>query len=318
MKTIGLFSDRVSSRNRDLNYRKFELGGAEVVGVKYSSINYKDRLLVGGAAYVSRHKSIVPGIDLVCSIGNSHFVSAGFDLGVNRNGGWAQHCHIPHGQLTHIPEGFSLEACAAYGTAGLTAAEIVRQVELHTRVNTSKSVLIVGGVRGSSFFTALFLLALGYRVTLISRHEAAVFADFEGFTNIELDKFLAPKPLSIMKDTSEYDVAIDFLGGDSLANSIGSLSEGGTLFSVGNVMGNRVEAFSLAPFFLRGICLQGVNLERLEASRKASLWQFIFENEYLWRQWVSWSMVKFSDLKDYLLEGPMINDRPRVVVNLEE
>ena len=318
MKTIGLFSDRVSSRNRSLNYREFDLSGSEVVGVKYSSINYKDWLLVDGAAHVSRQKSIVPGIDLVCSIGNSHFVSAGFDLGVSRNGGWAQHCHVPQGQLTHIPDGFSLEACAAYGTAGLTAAEMVRQVELRDRVCKSKSVLIVGGVRGSSFFTALFLLALGYRVTLISRHEALVLADFEGFTNIELDKFLASKPLSILKDASEYDLAIDFLGGNSLVNNIGSLREGGTLFSVGNAMGNRVEAFSLAPFFLKGICLQGVNLEMLEVSRKSSLWQFIFENEYRWKQWISWSTVKFTDLKDYLLEGSRINDHPRVIVNLEE
>jgi len=318
MKTVGLFSDRTSAKTRELNYKEFELIDNEVVTVKYSSINYKDRLLVSGAAHVSRHKSIVPGIDVVGSLKDENFVSAGFDLGVNRDGGWAKHCEIPESQLTIIPDGFSLEACAAYGTAGLTAAEIVRQIIERDNVVPLNSILIVGGVKGASFLTVIFLLALNYRVTLVSRDEQKSLLGINGFTNISLEEFFATQPLSILRREGEHDAVINFLGGGSLLNSIGLLGNGGILFSVGNILGNSVDRFSLAPFFLRGICLQGINLEILDDTLKASLWQFIFKNEHLWREWMSWSVVRFTDLKDYLLEAASKEDRPRVIVSMGE
>lgn len=299
MKTLGLFCDRVSSKERTLAYREFEIDDSRLpLQIKYSSINYKDLLMVGGASHVSRKKSIIPGIDAVGTINGVNYVSAGFDLGVQRNGAWALHCAVPEEHLIRIPPEFSLQACAAYGTAGLTAAEVIRQISQLDKVTQKKSVLVVGGARGASFLTVTFLLALGYKVTLVSRDDPFRLPNATDLETWTLSDFLVPR---LPTAKPQYDVAVDFLGSDSVVACLNSLGDGGVLFSVGNMLGNQVKSISMAPFFLRGIRLQGINLELLDILTKAKLWDFIFENEHRWSHWISWSEVAFSALKDHLL-----------------
>jgi len=319
MKTLGLFCDRVSSKVRELNYREFNMDDAILpLQIKYSSINHKDLLLVGGAPHVSRQKSIVPGIDAVGTFEGINYATAGFDLGVQKNGTWAMHCAVSEEHLTEIPSGISLQACAAYGTAGLTAAEVVRQILLLRGSKKKQKILVVGGVRGASLLTVIFLLALDYKVTLVNRNDSFVLRDATNFETWLLSDFLVPRFANFMSTESQYDVAVDFLGSDSVVSCLNSLSEGGVLFSVGNTTGNQVKSISMAPFFLRGIRLQGINLELLDPSTKSYLWGFIFENEYKWSHWMSWSEIPFSGLKDHLSNADKVeNTSVRTIIEME-
>lgn len=319
MQTLGLFSDRTSLRIRELNYRSFDIDDASSpLQIKYSSINHKDLLVVRGASHVTRQKSIIPGIDAVGTINGVNYVSAGFDLGVMRDGAWANHCAVPQEHLTRIPPEISLQACAAYGTAGLTAAEVVRQVSLIHEAKRNKKILVVGGARGASILTVMFLLALDYKVTLVSHSDSVALHNAVCFDTWLLRDFLVPRLTNFMSADSEYDVAIDFLGGESVASCLNSLNEGGILFSVGNILGNQVNSISMAPFFLRGIRLQGLNLEMLDASTKTTLWSFIFENQHKWSQWMSWEEIPFLELKDYLSKSDKAeNTFFRTVVKME-
>lgn len=318
MEIFGLVSDRISSKERCLTYKCFDLDDRSTrMRVKYSSINYKDQLLVDGAAHVTRLKSIVPGIDCVGELDGRNFVCAGFNLGVSQHGGWAEYCAVSRDQIIEIPRGLTAESCAAYGTAGLTAAEVVSRICESTQDSDSPHVLVIGGSRGASLLTVIFLAGMGYRVTLASRTEISVFSHSDVFSYIGLNDLLSPKLATLGNTETKFDVVVDFLGGVSVPRGLSRLVTGGEFLSVGNVLGNTVDAFSLAPFFLNGVQMRGVNLESLSLERKKSLWSFIADNQYRWSSEFSWQTVQFMELKGYLDDQSGLENASRVVIKVE-
>ncbi|MGB0268149.1 MAG: alcohol dehydrogenase catalytic domain-containing protein, partial [Pseudomonadales bacterium] len=108
--------------------------GEVLIEVHYSSLNYKDGLSATGNPGVTRAFPHTPGIDasgVVLESAVPEFsagddvIVIGFDLGMGTAGGFGERIRVPADWVVQRPEGLSLRASMALGTAGFTAAECV-------------------------------------------------------------------------------------------------------------------------------------------------------------------------------------------------
>ena len=102
-----------------------------LIGVKYSSLNYKDALSAIGNKGITKKYPHTPGIDaagiVVFSRSNKFLegdkvVVTGYDLGMNTPGGFAEYIKVPHNWIVKLPENINLKESMILGTAGFTAA----------------------------------------------------------------------------------------------------------------------------------------------------------------------------------------------------
>ena len=93
------------------------------IAVLYSSLNYKDALILAGRAGDIAGYPHVPGIDLVGRVEASQVpgfapgdcvIGTGGSIGERFWGGFAQRCHLPADRLVRLPDGLSPEtACSS-------------------------------------------------------------------------------------------------------------------------------------------------------------------------------------------------------------
>src|SRR5258708_8160883 len=104
--------------------------GEVVVGVAYSSVNYKDALAATGAGRIIRRFPCVGGIDLSGTVTESTdarfsrgdaVICTSYDLGVAHDGGYAEYARVPADWVVPMPKGMNLFDAMALGTAGYTA-----------------------------------------------------------------------------------------------------------------------------------------------------------------------------------------------------
>ncbi|RIJ60073.1 oxidoreductase, partial [Clavibacter lycopersici] len=96
--------------------------GEVVLDVLYSSVNYKDGMLLGGRPGIARTSPLVAGIDAVGTVaasGSDAFspgdlvVLNGAGLGESRDGGLAERVRVPAAALVRVPAGISAARAAA-------------------------------------------------------------------------------------------------------------------------------------------------------------------------------------------------------------
>uniref|UniRef100_UPI0037C12585 alcohol dehydrogenase catalytic domain-containing protein n=1 Tax=Clavibacter sp. MX14-G9D TaxID=3064656 RepID=UPI0037C12585 len=104
--------------------------GEVLLDALFSSINYKDGMLLGGRPGIARTSPLVAGIDAVGTVrasGSDAFspgdlvVLTGAGLGESRDGGLAERVRVPADALVRVPDGLDARRAAAIGTAGFTA-----------------------------------------------------------------------------------------------------------------------------------------------------------------------------------------------------
>ncbi|MCG8355147.1 MAG: oxidoreductase, partial [Kiloniellales bacterium] len=104
--------------------------GNVTVAVEYSTLNYKDGLIVNGLGRLVRTYPHVPGVDLagtVTASGDPRFAPGdkvlltGWRVGELHWGGYAQRARVDSDWLVRLPAGLSTRQAMALGTAGLCA-----------------------------------------------------------------------------------------------------------------------------------------------------------------------------------------------------
>ena len=104
--------------------------GDVVVGVKYSSLNYKDGLAITGKGKIVREFPMVPGIDYAGHVISSQderyqpgdaVILTGWGVGENHWGGMAEKASVRADYLVPMPAGLDSRKAMIIGTAGLTA-----------------------------------------------------------------------------------------------------------------------------------------------------------------------------------------------------
>lgn len=279
---VYLLEDTANGVRGRLTTRPVEqLGGGEVlVRAAYSSINYKDVLAGTGTAKVARRLPLVGGIDVTGTVHASHdprftlgdrVVVTGFGLSEDHDGGYADWVRVPAQWVVPLPDGMSEWEAMALGTAGLTAALAIHELESNGVRPDSGAVAVTGATGGSGSLAVAMLAGLGYEVTAVtgnaSRHEHLRRL---GAAHIvpRPESPERPRPL----ESAQWAGAVDCAGGQTLAWLLRTADRQAVITTFGNAGGNDLPT-SVLPFILRGIRLIGINTGHFDDRLRHELWR---------------------------------------------
>src|SRR6266403_5265069 len=122
--------------------------GEVTVAVEYSTLNYKDGMILEGIGRLVRNYPHVPGVDFAGTVERSNspefkpgdpVILTGWRVGETQWGGYAEKARVQASYLVRRPEGLSARQAMAIGTAGFTAMLAVIALEKHGLVADSGS-----------------------------------------------------------------------------------------------------------------------------------------------------------------------------------
>ncbi len=150
--------------------------GDVTVAVEYTTLNYKDGLILANKARLVRQFPHVPGIDFAGTViesSNSAFkpgdkvVLNGWGVGERHWGGMAEKARVKGEWLVKLPDAISTKRAMAIGTAGYTAMLCVMALEDHG-LKHDAPVLVTGAAGGVGSVATAILAKLGYGVTAMT------------------------------------------------------------------------------------------------------------------------------------------------------
>ncbi|MGM7647144.1 acrylyl-CoA reductase family protein [Nocardia sp. JW2] len=257
------------------------LGTGDVtIKIHYSSANYKDLLAITPRGGVVRNYPIVPGIDLTGEVTASEsedfavgdqVIAHGYDLGVARNGGFAEYTRVPAEWVVKL-DGLDTRDAATIGTAGFTAAMSVQALLDHGLTPDDGAVLVTGATGGVGTVAIDILSGLGFEVIASTGKTDAgdLLAELganEVIGRLPLDPEAKPRPLN----KANWAGAVDSVGGKSLAFVLSSIGYGGAVAASGLTGGSDLPA-TVLPFILRGVSLLGIDSVFLPIEKRRALW----------------------------------------------
>ena len=254
--------------------------GDVLVEIAYSTLNYKDGLIIENKAPLVRSFPHVPGIDLAGTVAESrspHFkagdavVLTGWGVGERHWGGHAEKARLKHEWLVPLPEGLTLKRAMAIGTAGFTAMLAVMALEDHGLHPGIGEVLVTGGAGGVGSVAIAVLDRLGYEVAASTgRKESHDYLKGLGAKAL-IDRGELAEASSRPLETARFAGAVDTVGGQTLARVLGQLKYGCSLAAVGNAGGVSFGG-SVIPFILRGVNVLGIDSVYCPVERRREAW----------------------------------------------
>lgn len=250
------------------------------VAVDYSTINYKDGLVVTGAGGLVKRYPHVPGIDFAGTVHASadpryrpgdRVVLTGWRVGELHWGGYAQRAAVSGDWLVPLPAGLSTRQAMVIGTAGFTAMLSIEALEANGLTPASGEVLVTGAAGGVGSMAIALLAKAGYQVVASTGRlsEAAYLQSLGAASVIDRSAFADPhkRPL----EAERWAACIDSVGGNTLARVLTQMKYGGAVAAVGLAGGARLE-HSVIPFLLRGVSLLGIDSVMCPTEKRVSAW----------------------------------------------
>src|SRR5271170_7556088 len=256
--------------------------GEVTVAVEYSTLNYKDAMVLQGIGRLARNYPHIPGIDFAGTVVRSDspefkpgdpVILTGWRVGEMHWGGYAEKARVKASWLVRRPEGLSAAQAMAVGTAGFTAMLAVMALERHGLRPGTGDVLVTGAAGGVGSVAIALLSALGHRVVAATgRPEQRDYLTSLGAAELVEREALAVKP-SRPLDRERWAGAIDAVGGNTLATILTQLEYRASVAACGLAGGSDLPA-TVIPFLLRAVNLLGIDSvmcpreERIEAWRR--------------------------------------------------
>jgi NADPH2:quinone reductase len=280
-RAYRIFEENGKSTGRFVDLTLDELDPGEVViQTQYSSVNYKDALAATGAGKVIRRFPCVGGIDVsgvVASSSDARFKAGdqvlvtGYDLGVARDGGYAEFVRVPADWVVSLPSGLSLFDAMALGTAGFTAALAIHRLEQNDLTPDKGKVIVTGATGGVGSLAINMLSQLGYHVVATTGKDSEhAFLKSIGAKEIlprsSID-LTSKRPL----EKSLWAGALDSVGSDTLAWLARTMQQDGAIASFGNAAGGELHT-TVFPFILRGVKLLGVDSAATLMPLRKQMW----------------------------------------------
>ncbi|MFB1001584.1 MAG: MDR family oxidoreductase [Pseudomonadales bacterium] len=256
-----------------------------LVAVEYSSLNYKDGLVVTGKGRVCRSLPMVGGIDLAGTVvesadaryqaGDKVLVN-GYGLSESHWGGYSQMQRVNPDFLVKLDEGFSSEQAMAIGTAGYTAMLCVMAIQDHGVKPEDGPVLVTGAAGGVGSMAVMLLAKLGYSVTASTGRVESTqnFLKTLGASDI-IDRAVfetESKPLA----AEQWAAVVDSVGAQPLASVLAQVKYEGIVAACGLAAGMSLPT-TVAPFILRGVTLRGIDSVMASQPRRARAWAAMVE-----------------------------------------
>jgi acrylyl-CoA reductase (NADPH) len=298
--------------------------GDVTVGVEYSSLNYKDGMIVQGIGRLVREYPHVPGIDFAGTVERSdspdykpgdRVLLNGWRVGEIHWGGFATRARIKSDWLVPVPDGLTTEQCMAIGTAGYTAMLAVMALEEHGLTPDSEGEVLVTGAAGGVGSVAVSLLAsLGYRVAASTGREEThdYLKDLGAAVIVGREELCEPPkgPLS----SERWSGIIDSVGGPTLHSALASLHTRSSCAAVGLASGFKLET-TVMPFLLRGISLLGIDSNMCPKERRLIAWERLAKELPLDKLAAATNTASLADIPDWagkILQGQV---RGRTVID---
>ena len=270
---------KVSSSIRRLTTAELPAGDV-TVAVEYSTLNYKDGMVLNGLGRLVRQYPHVPGIDFAGTVEASDnpawnvgdkVILTGWRVGEIHWGGYAQKARVKGDWLVRLPEGLTSARAMALGTAGLTAQLAVLALEKHGITPASGEVLVTGAAGGLGSVAIILLSGLGYRVAASTGRAAEKdYLTGLGAAAIVDRAELSAAPTKPLL-AERWAGCIDSVGGTTLASVVASLKLHGAIASCGNAGGIELST-TVLPFLLRGISLLGIDSAQCPTPLRIEAW----------------------------------------------
>jgi len=270
------------SRKVETIDKSFLKHGDVTVKIDYSSMNYKDALILNNGAKLVKEYPHIPGIDFsgtVVESENEKFkiddkvILTGWRVGEIFYGGFSQYAKVNADFLVKKPSNISSKEAMIMGTAGLTALlcsfaiKAREELLLGEKVN---DVLVTGASGGVGSIAVMILAKFGYNVTAVTGKKSnEEYLKLLGAKNVinkeELDK--DPRPL----DKGLWDGVVDTVGGKILANCLAQTKDNGIVAACGNASDYKLNT-TVMPFIIRGVKLWGINSVNASIKRREFVW----------------------------------------------
>jgi acrylyl-CoA reductase (NADPH) len=255
--------------------------GEVTVAVEYTTVNYKDGLVITNGGGLVKRWPHVPGIDFSGTVLSSQHpayrpgdkvVLTGWRVGEIQWGGCAQKAVVSGGYLVPLPEFLSTRQAMAIGTAGFTAMLAVMALESAGLAPAAGEVLVTGAAGGVGSVATAILARLGYRVVASTgRQDAHEYLKGLGAESV-IDRAPFAEPAKRPLESERWAGCVDAVGGNTLARVLAQLKYGGSVAAVGLAGGSRLE-HTVIPFLLRGVNLLGIDSVMCPQPRRAQAWK---------------------------------------------
>jgi acrylyl-CoA reductase (NADPH) len=272
--------DAVTAAIEDVDEARLPEGDV-TVAVEYSTLNYKDGLIIRNKAPLVRTFPHVPGIDFAGRVVESSHpdwrpgdavVLTGWGVGERHWGGYAQRARVKGDWLVPLPEGWRTEHAMAVGTAGFTAMLAVLALESHGLEPGAGEVLVTGAAGGVGSVAVALLAKLGHQVTAstgrTASHDYLRALGASGF----IDRAELAEPSSRPLESERFAGCVDAVGGTTLARVLAQMKYRRSVAAVGLAGGTELHT-TVIPFLLRGVNLLGIDSVYQPRAPRRAAWQ---------------------------------------------
>ena len=253
-----------------------------MIKVHYSSLNYKDALILKNGGKLVKEYPHIPGIDFsgqVIESDSANFktgdevVLTGCRVGEIYPGGYSQVVKVKSELLLKKPADISSKNAMILGTAGFTsllcafAIKAREDLLLGEKVN---DVLVTGATGGVGSMSVIILSKMGYKVTAVTGKKDKInFLKELGASTVisrtEMEK--ENRPL----DKALWDGVVDTVGGNILAKAISHTRPSGIVAACGLVSDYKLHT-TVMPFIIRGVKLWGIDSVMVSKKRREFIW----------------------------------------------
>ena len=266
---------------KDLNSDHLKDGNV-LIRIDFSSLNFKDALILNNGGRIVKKYPFVPGIDFSGTVEESEdekfkkddkVILTGFRVGEIYYGGFSQYAKVNSNFLVKLPKDLTNKKAMMMGTAGLTAllcSFAVKAKEELLMGSKVKDVLVTGATGGVGSFAVMALSKMGYDVHAVTgKKDKHDYLKKLGAKNIlDRKEFMGESKLL---EKGMWDCVVDNVGGEGLTKILAQTKPGGIVALPGNAGGVKI-ATNTMPFVIRGVKLWGIDSSGTSARRKDFIW----------------------------------------------
>ncbi len=256
--------------------------GNVLVKIDYSSLNYKDALILNNGGKIVRKFPFVPGIDFSGKVVKSednrfkkddNVILTGFRVGEAYFGGFSQYAKVDSNFLIKTPKDLDNKKAMMLGTAGFTALLCAFAIKAREEIllgEKVKDVLVTGATGGVGSIATMILSKMGYDVHAVTgKKDKNDYLKNLGAKNIlERKEFEGESKLL---EKGIWDGVVDTVGGASLTKIFAQTKPNGIVAACGNAGGIKINT-TVMPFIIRGVKLWGIDSSATSIKRREFIW----------------------------------------------